>query len=575
MKVRTVQKRTLEFLVKLTPQQQFIVDTSFEQLIAVWNRGLGELMKFDKFHCYDKQSKSWVQRCPVQWSYRYDDGFIPYSTILHEDSYWYQKQSTRVKISSRAEKKNSYGWVYGIGYSCPIGENYQPSVLSGTNFFSLSKVSKNEHILPLLNRIAEYQKSTYSTEHIPIVGSTYRYDCLKKLATSWQEYIKSRSKQTQSNCGIPKFKSKRFPITSMGFNNGVDKHGIRPTKPNEDTVTAVPILGTVRVKRLWKRWGNLPIIELRILKKRGKYYIQLMSDVPTIIHRTNVEKACGIDPNIINLMTLDNGKKYDNHRYLKSSEKHLQKLQKQLASKVSNRLILYLNNSSTTPQQIVDNCKSIGLEKANLLLQSKVRNDNDILKIVSASTLNKIKYSFSSNNERKLINRISRKHSLIAAKRKANDDKITTYITRTYSHIALEDTTTAKMVKRLAAIENEDNKNGYQQTGQKHKSALNKAILDSSIGRKKELFKRKSKENNTTVELINSINSTLKCPVCGNINNPINRLIICKCGWECDEDISAGVNFAIALYDKKQIKLELLSENTKEALRRREEVNSK
>lgn len=573
MKIHSVQKRTIEFKAELTLEQQFKVDLWLEQLRAVWNRGLGELIKFDKVHWRDKQSKSWVARCYLPWVYRkYDDVIAPACQILNEQSYWYQKQSPRVKIKSRVEGKNEYGWENGIGYSCPIGEDYQECSIDGTSEYSLNKVGKTENIEALLNKVVAYQEESYQRT-CEAVAYKYRQNCLKQLAKSWEEYVKSRSKQNTFNRGIPKFKNHRFPIKSIGLNNGQTK-GVRPIRvTSSNEISGVPKLGIVKVKGLYKRWGNLPIKEFRIVKKLKGYYVQLMSDVPTVLKRNSVEKGCGIDPNVVNSITLDNGKRYDNYRYLRASEKHLKRLQQKLANKLSHRLILYLNNPTTNASELTDICKVIGLDTAQKLLTAKCKCDNDILEIISASTLNKIKYHVTSKNEQKLKNKIAKKHALIAAKRKANDDKITTYITRTYSHIALEDTTTNKMVKRLKAVEREGS-NGYEQSGQKNKSQLNKAILDSSIGRKKELFQRKAKENERKIIKVNSVNSTLKCPVCGELNEPVNRIIKCKCGWTCDEDVSAGVNFALAMYDKKQIPYELLSDNSKRALREREGVKA-
>ena len=77
--------RTVEFKLSLNQSQQVKVDSWLNTLRWVWNRGLHLLEEFNRNARWDKDSKSWVPCCSIQWEY-FDTPLAKAEGILHSSS---------------------------------------------------------------------------------------------------------------------------------------------------------------------------------------------------------------------------------------------------------------------------------------------------------------------------------------------------------------------------------------------------------------------------------------------------------------------------------------------------------
>lgn len=595
---------TLEFKVTFTQQQRFLVDRWMEQLRTVWNRGKAELDVFDEFTgTYSKGTKEYAPCCPVPWKYRNvyldsngaatsKDGSkakitAPYSDLLDEKSLWYQKKLTRVRVASTAEKKSEWGWKAPVdspnccGYSCPIVPYYKKPLIKSPNAQAaggLGQVIKSENIGSTLDAIARRQ-SEFHNQSVPKVPYKYMQGYIEQLSTSWQEYKKSLYNKSDIKRGRPKFKGIRDTVSTLIYCNSQNK-GVRPVVIHptlSDRLRGVPGLGVVKCKGLGKRWrnqngGQPDILTLKITKRPSGYYIQMVGDISKNLKLGKPGRAVGIDPGVRTLLALSNGKTYKNPKFLKNTEKHRIKLEKQLAAKRIHRFILWLNHPDTTPQDLCNLCPAISLKNASTLLSLKPKTELLIQQVIGGSSMNSLKYGIPKSNAiAQLEKRIARSHEKVAQQRLKHDHKLTTYIVRTYDKIAVEATDVKRLTAKTKPILREDGK-GYEQNGAEAKTNLNKDILDASFGRKKALLKQKYKDAGRKCFEIPAPYTSQDCPVCGNQQPPdLDRVFRCSCLWQCDEDINAGINMIMSVYDQGATSFESLSFPVQKVLNAREE----
>ena len=65
------------------------------------------------------------------------------------------------------------------------------------------------------------------------------------------------------------------------------------------------------------------------LEKNNKYYVSVMVEVPNV----NKKEIVGIDLGVKKLLTLSDGKTYDNNKYIQKYEKKIERLQRELSRK--------------------------------------------------------------------------------------------------------------------------------------------------------------------------------------------------------------------------------------------------
>ena len=597
---------TQEFKLTLTQRQEFSIDRWLEQMHSVCNRAVGELLHFDNFAgYYNSEMKEYLPCCPLPWNYRTlyldkNDAVIdkrkgvltevkekirvPYSNLLDSRSMWYQKKMTRVQYASAiAEGQNEWGWKSPTSspgctaYSCPLPRDYQPSILRNPRARvkgdgGLGQIIKRKNIGELLDRIITTQQELHQQD-IESVPYKYMQAYIETLDTSWEEYNKSRYGSISNKIGKPRIKKHSDKLRTLIFCNSPNK-GDRPVNPcGSDRLRGLPKLGIVKCKGLITRWrnfdGTIPeILSIKITKRCEEYFIQLTGKLSKNWKLNKKDTAIGIDPGVIKLLGFDSGKSYDNPRFLKKSEQQRISLEKQLADKRTHALILWLNHSDRTSEELHNISPAITLNSAQELLQSKPKNEKDIQQFISASCMNILKFRAipKSKNIIELEQKIAKIHNKVKLQRRHSDQKMTTYIVRANKSIVIEDTQVRNMT-RVAKPKLAESGTSYDKNNAAAKSGLNKSILDASFGRKRELLKQKCELTGREFYKVSAKYSSQECPVCKQNNIPDkDRMYRCACGWECDRDSNAGINFVLAAYDQGKFEQSSLSSLAKKAL---------
>lgn len=270
--------RTIEFKLSLNQSQQVKVDSWLNTLRWVWNRGLHLLEEFNRNACWDKDSKSWVPCCSIQWEYyKNDDGeLVPFSRIAQTKPY---------------------------RMSCPIQQFYRkPELESPTHFGLLYYFAQKNH--PDKPWLCEVPSK--------VVAGT-----LKSLSDAWSEYKAGKHKR-------PRYKRYKDKLNTLVNNNS------KSIKISGKQII-LPKLGKVTVKTLEKRWdASVPIATLKIVREPSGYYLQLTGDLPLKRLKPS-KKAVGISLGYKDLFTTDGGKVVKPPAYYHRMEKRLQRLQRKLS----------------------------------------------------------------------------------------------------------------------------------------------------------------------------------------------------------------------------------------------------
>lgn len=144
---------------------------------------------------------------------------------------------------------------------------------------------------------------------------------LRNLDNAFKNFFKKKG-------GFPKFKSKRYPVQSCQFPQGV--------KINFDCQTVyLPKIGYVKTKLHRTFEGKIKTVTLR-KTATGKYFVSILVDVPDILFEKPVitqETTIGVDLGVKDFAILSDGQKVENPKPLKKSLKKLKKLQQQISSK--------------------------------------------------------------------------------------------------------------------------------------------------------------------------------------------------------------------------------------------------
>ena len=590
--------KTLEFKAYLTPDQKKYVDDCLDKLRVVWNIALNKLEEFSTFTgYYCKETESYLPCCPIQYEYRYywldGDGNIikqptetdkaqcerilaPFSRIVSEQSRWYIKKMTRVRIPQRAEGKDSWGWKGSnncTGHSCPIRQVYREPLLKSHNWKGaggLSLAIKKENIdSPRFDFLLE-------------VAYKFRAGTISSLSTSWQEYEKTRMGMATQKRGMPKYKKAYEGLDTLIHPN--PRGIIKPDVNQKDRLIGIPILKSIKVKGL-DRWRNLDgsipdVATFKIVRRPSGYYVQLTGEIEYNHKVKPSDKAVGIDPGLHSLIATDGGKLVQPPKFFRKAEKRLKRLQRKLARKTTKRALIWLNSLTVTDVDTLrDICPSISKKNASKLLNSlPIKTEKEAILIIGASSFNTLKYHRKSNREQKLKGKISRRHEKIRMQRRNFHHKLSTYVVRTHGAIAWEDTNLQNLVRRSKAKEKEDG-SGYDRNNQKAKSGLNKSFADAGIGMLAGMVETKAKVAGRQFKKVAANQTSQLCPVCDTAKKmPLDvRWYKCdNCGYECDRDVKAG----ISILQKAEFKDVRLSPNSlhaselREALGRKEGTNS-
>ncbi|MBD2579026.1 type V CRISPR-associated protein C2c8 [Oscillatoria sp. FACHB-1406] len=420
---------------------------------------------------------------------------------------------------------------------------------------------------------------------IPI-PTKFRAGTLKNLATSWQEYDKSRFGSNNNKRGKPRFKPRKETIETLIHPN--PKTSVKPDTDKYDRLRGIPgfaklTVDTLKVKGLTKRWrnpetGEIPLIAVfKICKRVSGYYVQLTGELPSRIKPTKSKKAVGIDPGLNALLTTDSNKKIQNPRFLRNSEKRLKRLQRKQAKKLIKRLIIWLKEPGRTVEEIREVSPHISIKDAESLLREPLHSEKDIKAIISQSACNTLKYRHyehwqgkkQSQREAKLQQAEKRLHEQVKLSRRCLNHKISTYLVRTFGAIAIEDGVQSANLRKKAKKKLREDGSGYDRNRKQQKSGLSKSLVDAAPGQLISLIEQKSKVAGVEFKRIESKNSTKECPVCGNIVDITleERWYRCdRCNYEEDRDCKAAiVLLQRAKFDDKYI----YSENYEDAGGRR------
>jgi putative transposase len=534
----------LEFPCKLSPEQQGTVEEWLQISKFIYNQALYRLMEWDEFTGYwVKETKSYAPSCPIQWEYRKDKDSgerVPFSRIASEKSRWFVKQLPRRRVPTPTESKDSWGWADGWGYSCPLPGYYHEPLLQRWEMKAKGGLG---HVV----------KGDYWPEGHPVLRMPYKFrsGVLTMLETPWQEYLKSRYGQTSGpSRGKPKFKRKRDEITTVIHPN---PKGV--IVPSSNTLKGIPKLGQVQVRGLSRRWrnpdGSIPDIAIfKIIKRNGRFYVQLTGNLERSYSVKPTQDAIGIDPGLKYEITTSRGDIVVAQQRYRKKQSQRAKLQRAIAKKRTQNLILWLHHPD---RKIRDLRQHIPLSNESWVMLKTCKTENAMVEVIGASRVNTLKFNAVPPSKRlqSLEKQASKLESELGRSRKADDDKLTSKLVRNHAFIAIENGLQHEKLRGRAKAKIREDGKGYDRNNAKAKSGLNKSLSDASPGRKIAMLDRKAKRSGREFRKVEAPYTSRLCPCCGSEHPPDfeMRVFNClTCGWVEDRDKSAGVNIELKAF---------------------------
>ena len=143
------------------------------------------------------------------------------------------------------------------------------------------------------------------------------------------------------NCndfGYPKFKSKHYKnsfTTSAVYSQYKNKKYCNIELDLKNKEIKLPKLKKVKI-RGYRTLTNIngKIINASISREEnGKYYVSVLYDIKEEKQKERPKNIVGLDIGIKNLVTLSDGKEYENNRYIEKYEKRIIKVQQELSKK--------------------------------------------------------------------------------------------------------------------------------------------------------------------------------------------------------------------------------------------------
>jgi len=145
---------------------------------------------------------------------------------------------------------------------------------------------------------------------------------LTQAYTAWQRCFKKQAKK-------PRLKGKRNKLNSIPFPD--------PIKPPKGNRISIPAIGSIRFHK-----QDLPEAKIkcgRIVKRASGWYLCLWLDTEHKFPVKQTEAAVGIDPGFKTLLTLSDGKKFENPRELRKGATRLAQAQRAHNKKLTARLL--------------------------------------------------------------------------------------------------------------------------------------------------------------------------------------------------------------------------------------------
>ncbi|MBP0022318.1 MAG: type V CRISPR-associated protein C2c8 [Cyanobacteria bacterium SBLK] len=302
---------------------------------------------------------------------------------------------------------------------------------------------------------------------------------LKRLSEAWKAYKDKKQPQRY----LPKFKSVRRGdlVTSLYC---LDPKAIAI----ENGLAKCPgtkVLGVLRTinKGLSKRWDEtIQPRTLKICKRPSGYYLQLCGDIPEK-PLPKSDKACGLDVGLQYIYSDDDGKQIDPPKFYRKSEKRLKRLNRKLSR------------------------------------QQK-----------------------GSKNSEKTKAKLARTHEKIANQRRLQNHKLSTYLVRKFSGLAVEDIQISNLNRKPKPKKREDGK-GYERNGAKAKAGLNKSFNDAGLGQFLEMVEVKAKAGDREFVKVQPAYTSQDCPECGHREKKSlsQRTHRCSnCGYVAPRDVASA-----------------------------------
>ena len=292
---------------------------------------------------------------------------------------------------------------------------------------------------------------------------------LESLAKALSNWSKSRRGERKGRrVGFPKFKSKDRTAPRFAYTAG----GFGLIKGDQKALR-LPKVGRVHcMENVAARVGGAHVMRMTVSQRAGRWYASL-----TVEREDETVKdapkggAVGVDLGVKTLATLSDGTVIENPRYLKKMERRLKKSQQALSRKTRG-----------------------------------------------------------SNRRAKARAKVARLHALVADQRLDAMHKLTTWLSRKYSDISIEDLHVAGMVKN-------------------HRLA--KSIADAAFGEFRRQLEYKTARTGARLHVVDRwFASSQTCSKCGSVKAKLSlseRTYTCEsCGLTMDRDLNAAINICVA-----------------------------
>ena len=291
---------------------------------------------------------------------------------------------------------------------------------------------------------------------------------LESLAKGLSNWSKSRKGGRKGRrVGFPKFKSKSKTTPRFAYTTGFK------LLDGDPKALRLPKIGRVHcMEDVARRVNGARVLRMAVVQRAGRWYASLTverEDKPA--ERTQKCGAVGVDLGVKTLATLSDGTVIENPRYLRKSERKLKKAQRELSRKTKG-----------------------------------------------------------SNRRDKAKAKVARLHSRVVNQRQDTMHKLTTWLTRKYSDISIEDLHVAGMVKN---------------------HHLAKHIADASFGEFRRQLEYKTARTGARLHVVSRwYRSSKTCSKCGSVKAKLSlaeRTYRCdSCGLVLDRDLNAAINIQVA-----------------------------
>lgn len=315
------------------------------------------------------------------------------------------------------------------------------------------------------------------------ICSRFKNGIVADLMESWKAYQDPK----RTNSKRPKYKGKKFPLTSLSNANASTT-----VKLKESNKIQFPLIGDIRTKGLSARIpGGSLVCEARICRKATGWYLQLAIRanwaVPTV---KMPDVAVAVDPGVKFATSTDYGRQIESPNYLKKKTRRLRREQRKMSRRLQD-----------------------GGSQGRNFQKQKVK--------------------------------VAKLHEMVSRQRSAFWHKESTYFVTNFGGIAIEDNSFNNMGRKAKAKPREDGK-GYERNNQAQKRGLNRSLKDVACGKLKVMVEAKAKAIGNEIVMTKSHYNSQTCSECGSIhkdNRKSQSQFLClNCGFSDNADVNAAIN---------------------------------